>query len=52
MKKFLFNWRTTILGGGILTSAVVSFAENPSDLKTVLVLGLTGLIGIFSKDAD
>lgn len=50
MKSILRNWKTSLLGGGALTGAVINFAENPSDIKGSLLMAAIGLIGLFAKD--
>ena len=50
MKHILNNWKTSLLGTGVLTSAIVSYAQHPDDPKTALILAVTGLIGLFAKD--
>ena len=50
MRDILRNWKTSILGGGFLTGAVITFAENPDNWRTALLQAGAGLIGLFAKD--
>lgn len=50
-KPILKNWKTSLLGGGSLTAAVIYFANNPDDYKTALGMAVVGLLGLFSADA-
>lgn len=52
MKSILQNWKTSLLGTGVLSSAIITYVQNPEDVKTAVLLAITGLIGLFAKDHD
>jgi len=52
MKTILRNWKTSLLGSGAISTAIVQYAQNPNDLKTPLVMAVIGLLGLFAKDGN
>lgn len=50
MKNILLNWKTSLLGSGVLTAGITYFINNPSDWKHAIVLCATGLLGLFAAD--
>ncbi|MEY5040717.1 MAG: hypothetical protein RLZZ414_245 [Bacteroidota bacterium] len=48
MKKRLIDWKTTIAGVGLAIVQVIAASPNPST-KSLVVAGLTALLGAFSK---
>lgn len=49
MKSIFKNWKTSLIGGGALTTGLVQLI-NTGDIKASLPTLLIGLLGLFSKD--
>lgn len=52
MKNIFRNWKTSLLGGGVLTTGLTLIINDPSQWKEGVTLVVTGLIGLLAKDAD
>lgn len=52
MKKILKNWKTSLIGGGVLTTGLTMIINDPSQWKEGLITMAVGLLGIVAKDGD
>lgn len=52
MKSILKNWKTSLLGGGVLTAGITIIINDPNSWKEGLLSMGVGLIGLLAKDGD
>lgn len=51
MKKYLKSWKTSLIGGGALTTGLVQFIQTGSIREAIPAI-LIGIIGLLAKDFD
>lgn len=52
MKTILKNWKTSLLGGGVLTTGLTIIINDPNQWKEGVIAIAGGLIGLIAKDGD
>lgn len=52
MKNVLKNWKTSLLGGGVLTAGLTVILNDPTQWKEGVLSIAIGLIGLVAKDGD
>ena len=52
MKNIIRNWKTSLLGGGALTTGLTLIINDPTQWKQGVGMCLVGLIGIVAKDGN
>lgn len=52
MKTILKNWKTSLLGGGALTTGVTIIINDPNEWKAGVTAMVIGLIGLMAKDGN
>ena len=52
IKDIVKNWKTSLLGTGALSGAILNYIQNPNDVQGSLLMAIVGLIGLFAKDSD
>lgn len=52
MRNIFRNWKTSLLGGGVLSAGITLIIADPNQWKVGAVTCITGLLGLFAKDSD
>jgi len=50
LKNIIKNWRTSLLGTGSLSAAIINFTQNPNDYKTSIGMATVGILGLVVAD--
>lgn len=52
MKTIIRNWKTSLIGGGALTTGLTMVINDPSQWKEAVGLCIVGLLGVLAKDGN